>query len=80
MGQYTQTGTILGATNGAVISMGARKDYAGFLQRLPVQLQRYDALGIGYAHTPFDVKADIAGDRQAGTATFTLGNPLGYPL
>ncbi len=58
----------------------ARKDYAGFLQRLPVQLQRYDALGIGYAHTPFDVKADITGDRQAGTATFTLGNPLGYPL
>lgn len=58
----------------------ARKDYAGFLQRLPVQLQRYDALGIGYAHTPFDVKADIDGDPQAGTATFTLGNPLGYPL
>ncbi len=58
----------------------ARKDYTGFMQRLPVQLQRYDALGIGYAHTPFDVKADIAGDRQAGTATFTLGNPLGYPL
>ncbi|HAI93900.1 MAG TPA: beta-hexosaminidase, partial [Xanthomonadaceae bacterium] len=57
-----------------------RKDYAGFLQRLPVQLQRYDALGIGYAHTPFDVKADIAADRHAATATFTLGNPLGYPL
>lgn len=57
-----------------------RKDYAGFLQRLPAQLQRYASLGIGYARTPFDVKATIEGDRAAGTATVALSNPLGYPV
>jgi hexosaminidase len=57
-----------------------RKDYASFLQRLPTQLQRYASLGIGYARTPFDVKAAIEGDRATGTATVALSNPLGYPV
>ena len=32
-----------------------RKDYDGFLARLPVQLQRYRALGIAYGQTALSV-------------------------
>ena len=56
------------------------RDYADFLQRLPVQLQRYRAMGIDYAQTPFQALADIDDDRRAGTARVTLRNPLGYPV
>ncbi|WP_368563407.1 family 20 glycosylhydrolase [Pseudoxanthomonas sp. UTMC 1351] len=56
----------------------ARKDYDGFLARLPAQLQRYQALGINYAATPFEVAFSVQEDRQAGKATVTLDNPTGY--
>ncbi|KAF1712124.1 beta-hexosaminidase [Pseudoxanthomonas kalamensis DSM 18571] len=57
-----------------------RKDYAGFLGRLPAQLRRYRTLDIGYARTPFRVEVDAEAGAVAGTATITLSNPLGYPL
>ncbi|MEN4903886.1 family 20 glycosylhydrolase [Luteimonas sp. TWI1437] len=56
------------------------RDYAGFLARLPMQLQRYRALDIAYAQTPFQALATIEGDRRDGTARVTLRNPLGYPI
>lgn len=56
----------------------ARKDYDGFLARLPAQLDRYRALGIAYAPTPFEVRVTAEADREAGTATVTLANALGY--
>jgi hexosaminidase len=58
----------------------AGKDYSNFLSRLPAQLRRYDAMGIGYAKTPFEAGIAIDGDRKAGTATVTLSNPLGYEV
>lgn len=61
-------------------SPAARKDYAEFLTRLPRQLQRYDALGVGYAKTPFAVDMAVQGDRRLGTAQVTLSNPLGYDI
>ena len=56
------------------------KDYAGFLTRMPAQLQRYRALGVDYATTPFEVLADADDNRAAGTAQVTLRNPLGYDV
>ncbi|MFT3763648.1 MAG: beta-N-acetylhexosaminidase [Pseudoxanthomonas sp.] len=35
-------------------SPAAKKDYQGFLSRLPAQLKRYQATGIAYAKTPFE--------------------------
>jgi hexosaminidase len=55
----------------------ARKDYDGFLARLPAQLRRYDTLGIGYARTSFEVRMDGA-RQKAGVASITLSNALGY--
>jgi len=57
----------------------ARKEYADFLQRLPVQLQRYRLLGIPYAQTPFEVmvKAQLEDD---GNARIILNTPLDYPI
>ncbi len=57
-----------------------KRDFASFLQRLPRQLQRYEAMGIRYAQTPFQVDMHDTGDRAAGTAEIALDNPLGYPL
>ncbi len=61
-------------------SPASRKDYQDFLTRLPAQLQRYRALGIDYAQTPFRV--DIAADagKRGGEAQVTLANPLGYGI
>jgi hexosaminidase len=61
-------------------SPAERKDYADFLKRLPRQLQRYDALGLAYAKTPFSVDMTAADDRKLGTAQVTLSNPLGYDI
>ena len=58
----------------------ADKDWDDFRRRLPVQLQRYRRLGIGYAKTPFQVQAVADDDRAAGTATIELDNPLGYGI
>ncbi|MHC9013318.1 family 20 glycosylhydrolase [Stenotrophomonas rhizophila] len=57
-----------------------RRDYADFLARLPAQLQRYQAMGIAYAQTPFQVELDSHDDRSAGTATLALSTPLGYDI
>jgi len=58
----------------------ASKDYAGFLERLPVQLERYRRWDIGYAQTPFQVDAVAKDERAAGTVEVTLANPLGYEV
>ncbi|WP_237055901.1 family 20 glycosylhydrolase [Marilutibacter chinensis] len=58
----------------------ADKDWDDFRRRLPVQLQRYRRLDIGYAKTPFQVQAVADDDRAAGTATIELDNPLGYEI
>jgi len=57
-----------------------RRDYADFLARLPAQLQRYQAMGIAYAQTPFQVELDSTDDRAAGTATLALRTALGYDI
>jgi hexosaminidase len=57
-----------------------RRDFNSFRQRLPRQLQRYQAMGIAYAKTPFQVDMSDKGDRIAGTAEVTLNNPLGYAV
>jgi hexosaminidase len=51
-----------------------RKDFDGFLSRLPAQLERYRALGIGYAQTPFAVGMDAVrdGDRVRVTLADSL--------
>lgn len=66
LGQYTQTGTILGATNGAVISMGARKDYAEAIAAALLQ----DAEGAIYELGGDNVSlADFAAAVTAATGT-----------
>ncbi len=57
-----------------------KRDFNNFRERLPRQLQRYQAMGIAYAKTPFQVDMSDTGDRIAGTAEITLDNPLGYPV
>ncbi|WP_449467738.1 family 20 glycosylhydrolase [Stenotrophomonas humi] len=57
-----------------------KRSFSNFLQRLPRQLQRYQAMGIRYAQTPFQVDMIDTGDHVAGTADVTLVNPLGYPV
>ncbi len=58
----------------------SKKSIDSFLQRLPAQLRRYDATGLGYAKTPFQVDINVQDDRQAGTAQVTLDNPLDYDI
>lgn len=58
----------------------ARRDYAGFLQRLPAQLERYRAHGIGYAQTPFQVIVSAPIRDGSNAAQVSLNNPLGYEV
>ena len=53
----------------------ARKDYDGFLARLPAQLDRYRGMGIDYARTPFDVR--IEGAPRGDGVTVILSQPVG---
>ncbi|OZB52543.1 MAG: beta-hexosaminidase [Stenotrophomonas sp. 14-69-23] len=55
-----------------------RKDYDGFLARLPVQLQRYRALGIAYGQTALSVAMQRQDDRAGNRVRVELSNPLGY--
>lgn len=55
----------------------ALKDWPGFLARLPAQLPRYQALGIGYARTPFEVVSEAVASGD-GKVTVKLANALGY--
>ncbi|KRG44231.1 beta-hexosaminidase [Stenotrophomonas pictorum JCM 9942] len=57
-----------------------KRDFESFRARLPRQLQRYQAMDIAYAKTPFQVDMSKKGDRIAGTAEVTLDNPLGYAV
>jgi len=59
-------------------SPAAAKNYDAFLARLPAQLRRYRALGIGYARTPFEVRMQADAGRKPGTVAVTLSNPAGY--
>jgi hexosaminidase len=70
----------LAATAETGWSPASRKDYADFLQRLPVQLQRYRRLGIAYARTPFEVLADAKPDADGKGATVSLSTPLEYDI
>lgn len=54
----------------------ARKDYADFLSRLPAQLQRYRALGIDYARTPFAVRIEGTQGQDSTKLDIKLSNPL----
>ncbi len=56
------------------------KDYARFLDRLPVQLARYQRWNIGHAQTPFQVDAVATDERAAGSVEVALANPLGYEV
>jgi len=58
----------------------ARRDFAGFLQRLPAQLARYQAFGIAYAKTPFEVRADVEPTGVPGTVRVSLRAPLDYAI
>ncbi|MHC9084146.1 beta-N-acetylhexosaminidase [Luteimonas sp. RIT-PG2_3] len=70
----------------------ANKHFDDFIARLPAQLQRYRALGIGYAQTPFEVMLeevppdqvmpDSTSRNTAPTpgARVALSNALGYPV
>src|SRR5690606_10539584 len=53
-----------------------RKDYDGFLARLPTQLGRYRSMGIDYARTPFDVRIEGAPHGEGAIAA-TLSQPVG---
>ncbi|MET0814806.1 MAG: family 20 glycosylhydrolase [Pseudoxanthomonas sp.] len=55
-----------------------KKDWDGFLARLPTQLLRYRALGIGYAQTPFEVRSALVENRKEGSVQVGLSNSLGY--
>ncbi|KAF1711576.1 beta-N-acetylhexosaminidase [Pseudoxanthomonas sacheonensis] len=60
----------------------AARDWNGFLSRLPAQLQRYRALGIGYSDGAFaaDIKIDGGLDTvsNGGQARIALGNQTGF--
>ncbi|WP_425501442.1 family 20 glycosylhydrolase [Pseudoxanthomonas yeongjuensis] len=55
-----------------------KKDWEGFVARLPAQLQRYRAMDIAYAQTPFEVRSALIEDRKQGTVQVSLSNQLGY--
>jgi hexosaminidase len=59
-------------------SAEGRRDYADFLTRLPTQLQRYRALGIGVAQTPLEVRIEGRPDPATGTVEVALSNALEY--
>jgi len=59
-------------------SPARRKDFDGFKRRLPAQLLRYDALGVAYAKTPFQVQ--VSADAGASGAKISLADPLGYEI
>ncbi|HYM86244.1 MAG TPA: family 20 glycosylhydrolase [Pseudoxanthomonas sp.] len=55
-----------------------KKDWPGFVARLPAQLQRYRALGIDYAQTPFEVRSTLVPDQDRSKVQVALSNTLGY--
>lgn len=56
-----------------------RRDWSGFLARLPAQLARYRALDIGYAESAFLPRAALVADAAAsGSVNVTLSNQTGF--
>lgn len=70
----------LAATAETGWSPATRKDYADFLQRLPVQLLRYRQLAIAYARTPLEVMVDARPVKDTDSATVWLSTPLEYSI
>jgi hexosaminidase len=58
-------------------SAASAHDWNGFLRRLPAELARYRALGIGYADTAFAPAFDVTAGRQ-GTLRVTLSNQANF--
>ena len=58
----------------------AKRDFSNFTQRLPRQLQRYRAMDIAYAQTPFQVDLHDKGEHATGDVQVALDNPLGYAV
>jgi len=54
-----------------------RKDWAGFVARLPGELDRYDSLGLHADRSALDVKIEQQIDAASGAAQLTLSNQLG---
>ena len=57
-----------------------KRSFNDFTQRLPRQLQRYRAMDIAYAQTPFQVDLRDKGDHATGKVEVSLDNPLGYAV
>lgn len=57
-----------------------KKDYATFLTRLPDWMQRYRALQVAPATTPFEVLIDATPAPTPGRVHIQLQNPLGYVI
>ncbi|HSX60907.1 MAG TPA: family 20 glycosylhydrolase [Tahibacter sp.] len=56
-----------------------RRDWQGFLARLPAQFARYRALDIGYAESAFLPRATLAADAaQPDAVSVTLANQTGF--
>jgi len=70
------------ALSEAVWSQPASMSWAGFLERLPAQMQRYRRQGIAAADSAFAVDFQLADGRtaalQAGRGAVTLGNQTGF--
>jgi len=58
-------------------SAASAHDWNGFLHRLPAELARYRALGIGYADTVFAPAFDVTADRK-GTLRVALSNQANF--
>lgn len=72
----------LAALSEAVWSQPASMSWAGFLQRLPAQMQRYHRQGIAAADSAFAVDFQLADGRtaalRAGVGAVTLGNQTAF--
>jgi hexosaminidase len=55
-------------------SSSARRDWAGFLDRLPVQFARYRSLGIDYADTAFEPRARLTTGSAPGSFRVEFAN------
>jgi hexosaminidase len=58
-------------------SVANERDWNGFLQRMPAELARYRALGIGYADTAFAPAFDVSAGRE-GMLRVALSNQANF--
>jgi hexosaminidase len=58
-------------------SAASARDWNGFLQRMPAELARYRALGIGYADTAFAPAFDVSAGRE-GMLRVALSNQANF--